>query len=241
MLGKLLKYDFRSMWKQFAFVWLAALVIAPIAGFTTRGILSGATQTKATLSMFLIITWFAIMIAMSVLTLVFVVQRFYKGLLGNEGYLMHTLPVRPWQLITSKLICSVTAEVISILVAIASFLTIFFVTPEVRQDFLEGVTMTAHSLPVWHLLLALFLAIIQVCLLIYLSIAVGHLFSKNRIAASVIALVVLNSVMSAVSNGLHSIIDFTANYWISLVTNAIFATVFFLATNYILSRKLNLE
>ena len=28
MLGKLLKYDFRSMWKQFAFIWPAALALA---------------------------------------------------------------------------------------------------------------------------------------------------------------------------------------------------------------------
>ena len=28
MFGKLLKYDFRSMWKQFAFIWPAALALA---------------------------------------------------------------------------------------------------------------------------------------------------------------------------------------------------------------------
>ena len=31
MLGKLLKYDFRSMWKQFAFIWHAALALALVA------------------------------------------------------------------------------------------------------------------------------------------------------------------------------------------------------------------
>ena len=34
MLGKLLKYDFRAMWKQFSIVWPAALAIALINRFT---------------------------------------------------------------------------------------------------------------------------------------------------------------------------------------------------------------
>lgn len=38
MLGKLLKYDFRSMWKQFSVIWPAALILAFINRFTVFGI-----------------------------------------------------------------------------------------------------------------------------------------------------------------------------------------------------------
>lgn len=34
MLGKLLKYDFRSMWKQFSVIWPAALILAFLNRFT---------------------------------------------------------------------------------------------------------------------------------------------------------------------------------------------------------------
>ena len=34
MLFKLLKYDFRSMWKQFSIIWPAALIIGLINRFT---------------------------------------------------------------------------------------------------------------------------------------------------------------------------------------------------------------
>ena len=44
MFGKLLKYDFRSMLKQFAFIWPAALALAVINRFT----LSGLESTSAT-------------------------------------------------------------------------------------------------------------------------------------------------------------------------------------------------
>ena len=53
-----------------------------------------------------------------------VIQRFFRGLLGDEGYLMHTLPVSPWQLIGSKLLCAVVTTLLSIVVAILSILLI---------------------------------------------------------------------------------------------------------------------
>ena len=53
------------------------------------------------------LAFIAVIAAMLVIAVIFVVSRFSKGLLGNEGYLMHTLPVRPWQLVASKLICGV--------------------------------------------------------------------------------------------------------------------------------------
>ena len=37
MLGKLLKYDFRSMWKQFSVIWPAALILAFLNRFTMFG------------------------------------------------------------------------------------------------------------------------------------------------------------------------------------------------------------
>ena len=37
MLLKLLKYDFRAMWKQFSLIWGAALVLALVNRFTLDG------------------------------------------------------------------------------------------------------------------------------------------------------------------------------------------------------------
>lgn len=45
MLGKLLKYDFRSMGKQFAFVWPAVLVLALVNRFTFGGFSGRAALT----------------------------------------------------------------------------------------------------------------------------------------------------------------------------------------------------
>ena len=123
MFGKLLKYDFRSMLKQFAFIWPAALALAVINRFTLSS-LESASATGETVAAVAMMVFVSIMIAMFVITLIFVIQRFYKGLLGDEGYLMHTLPVRPWALIGSKLVCAVVLTVASTLVAVAAILII---------------------------------------------------------------------------------------------------------------------
>ena len=98
MFGRLVKYDFRSMFKQFGFIWPAALALALVNHFTINGLDSTSTvgETTAGISM---LVYVAILMAMFIVALVFAIQRFFKGLLGDEGYLMHTLPVRPWQLI----------------------------------------------------------------------------------------------------------------------------------------------
>ena len=43
-----------------------------------------------------IVVYFALIVATIAMTFVIIIQRFYKNLLGDEGYLMFTLPVKPW-------------------------------------------------------------------------------------------------------------------------------------------------
>ena len=91
MFGKLLKYDFRSMFKQFAFVWPAALALALVNHFTINGIESSSSVGETTAGIAMMI-YVAILMAMFIIALIFTIQRFFKGLLGDESYLMHTLP-----------------------------------------------------------------------------------------------------------------------------------------------------
>ena len=43
MFGRLVKYDFRSMFKQFGFIWPAALLLAMVNHFTLFGLNSTST------------------------------------------------------------------------------------------------------------------------------------------------------------------------------------------------------
>lgn len=52
---------------------------------------------------FTFLLFFALCVAIVVLTAMIIIQRFNKNLIGDEGYLMFTLPVSHVQLLTSKL------------------------------------------------------------------------------------------------------------------------------------------
>lgn len=59
--------------------------------------------------------------ALGVLTIVVTIQRFRKNLLGDEGYLMFTLPVSTSSLILSKCITALIYAVLSFIVAVFTF------------------------------------------------------------------------------------------------------------------------
>ena len=121
MLLKLLKYDFRAMWKSFSLIWGAALALAVVNRFTITGRWSTSLVGENT-SYAALFALFLVFAAMFVIASIFVIQRFSRGLLGDEGYLMHTLPVQSWQLVVSKLICALAVWIASGVVAVLSML-----------------------------------------------------------------------------------------------------------------------
>ena len=273
MLGKLLKYDLRSMGKQFAFVWPAVLVLALVNRFTFGNALEngGADLSLpgqlATGLTFLV--YWAVILAMMVLTLVFIIQRFFKGLLGDEGYLMHTLPVKTWQLMVSKLICAMAACAASLLVAVLSVLIIVPVAAADLLGFLPELFRALGSqgvngfLAPLELLVLVLVSLGQCCLHLYLAMAIGHLFGKNRIVMSVVAFLVINFVVSSVFSSLffssaifmgdqmaelvQGSLEISAwGVWhgamgLMILGSAAVAAVYFFFTERILRRRLNLE
>ena len=269
MLGKLLKYDFRSMWKQFAFIWPAALALALVNRFTLT-LPERSSALGNIIAGIAGLVYAAILIAMCVIAVIFVIQRFFKGLLGDEGYLMNTLPVKPWQLIVSKLLCASVATIVSVLVAI---LSILLLAPIDGMDYIdifrETVRVFSELIRQYHanvpLLIIEFVVLCLVGLFasylqLYLAMAIGHLFGRNRIAMSIIAYVGINAVLSAVTTVLG--ITFFSQFdellgrlmagmsdwqiWHTMMAGlilftAVQAVVFFIVTERILHRHLNLE
>ena len=258
MLLKLLKYDFRSMWKQFAIIWPAALVIGLLNRFTVFGGDHWDTSPSGVVGVTTMMLLAAVLAAMGVVSLVFILQRFYKGLLGDEGYLMHTLPVRPWQLITSKLICAIVVVVIS---TAAAVLALVLMVPVDWGEFFRSGLMEDMVI-IWNRVepgdvlylvefcLVMLAGLISGVLLLYLCMALGHLFQKHRVAMSVAAFVLLNIVVTNLLSGINRVVMPYMPYleggghavcWSAIGTEVLLGVLYFLGTNLILSKKLNLE
>ncbi len=256
MLLKLLKYDFRAMWKQFSLIWGAALALALVNRFVLFRDTDNAILNEDGLFM---LAFVAVIVAMFVIAVIFVVNRFSKGLLGNEGYLMHTLPVRPWQLVTSKLICGVVTWVgCGVVAFISPVLMLPLNLPDLLQfpfwsDIFRGIMKHPDMLVLMAEFCMVFLSFIVLLVAsMYLAMAVGHLFSRHRRLISIASFIGLYVLVGNVYDQVFSyrIVRALTNaasvnaYGSMLVAIAIMlipAIVFLAVTCWILEHKLNLE
>lgn len=107
MLKQLLKYEFKATKSLYFGLYLALALLSVVLGVSFRQENAWADNTNfGRLEVILMVLYLSVIFAIAVLCFVSTVQRFYKNLLGREGYLMHTLPVTETQLILSKLITS---------------------------------------------------------------------------------------------------------------------------------------
>ena len=221
MLGKLMKYDLRSGIRTFALIWIGLAALAAINGLTLRIAFDGDIQSKlanfivTVLPMVLLV---ALYVAMGIFMLVFIINRFYKGLLGDEGYLMFTLPVSVSEHIGSKLLTSMIFQIGSFAVAVLSggLLLAVLAPANLREitaavqdmtDYLAGYPLPAGT--GWliaefavYMLIGAAVTILQ----IYTAISIGHLAKKNRGWFALLAYVGISIAFSIIMNGCMSLL-----------------------------------
>ena len=103
MLGKLIKYDLKALAKILAPLWGVLLVMGLIFGISIRSNLEGIGNTMIVFSLVVIV---AVIVAIFVMNVIVVIQRFWKGLL-QELFLKrifrricnnHSKPIRKFQI-----------------------------------------------------------------------------------------------------------------------------------------------
>lgn len=257
MFGKLLKYDFRTMLKTMGFVWVAMFVLAIVAHFSMFSSINAASTNYGDLSgvaNLSIVLFTSVVMAAFVVTLVFVISRFYKGLLGGEGYLMHTLPVNTWALVGSKLLvavvtmfCSIAFSIIAVIIMVPNEL--LGVT---LLEMLQNIFATDHLGELLYGCLLLICGLASAFSCVYLSLSVGHLLPKFKLPVAFACFIALNS-LTQTAEGLLEVASGPVNTlvdgWLMLGTTSfsspilplIFAVVFFAGTCLILQKRLNLE
>ena len=269
MLIKLLKYEFKATGRIFLPLYLALIVISFIQRlFLQFNIGSMGDVVVNILSLIVPSMFGAIIIAICVVTFVMIIQRFYKNLLGREGYLMFTLPVSVSKLIWSKLIVVMVWTALSVLVGIISFMIVVFNINDIGLVFSEFSRAFSLMFSEGFGLTALicFLIVVVSCvsevLSIYLSMAIGQLSGKHKGLCSVgayigLSIIVNNIVMAIIFGAGNSALgksilvnvfqpmsEMQAINSVMIILLAFFviqSAVYFLLTKYLLTKKLNLE
>ena len=265
MLSKLMKYELKATGRIFLLLFLALLVFAGINRFTIG---PEKFDTPAMISM---IIYIIIMVGMFVMTFIMMIQRFKNNLLSDEGYLMHTLPVKPWKHIVSKLFVSMLWIMASGFVAFISILIIALkngqltrITVELAAFYHKAFELLGASIYLlsFEIILVILVSLASGILIIYASIAIGHLFNQHKMLVSFGAFIVLSTLsqilfsllgmipgdifftnihISSVNEliGLQSVIQLMIAY--GIIFTGLLCAAYFAVTNYILSKRLNLE
>ncbi len=218
-----------------------------------------------------IFVYAAAIIVCILLTLVFGVVRFYKNLFTGEGYLSFTLPVTPAQHIIVKLVTSVAFQLISIITVLISAAVItagdVFAESLKAIDYLwkMGTTTLGNHLA-WYaveLVIAITAALFCEYLLFYTCIAIGQLFHKNRIIAAIgvyfgyyVAVQIVEVIILILGIALKAylpyekLLQFIGNHphtsthiIICAITvfYIILTVIYFVITNNVIRKRLNLE
>ncbi len=126
MLRKLLKYEWRATCKVMV-IMDSALILLTLAGCCILHT-DIFNHTDAVPMAVLMVTLYALSLtALGIATLFYLYFRFYRNLFTQEGYLMHTLPVTPLQLLHSKLIVGYIWTLLNASLIMVSILCLAFV------------------------------------------------------------------------------------------------------------------
>ena len=272
MLGKLVKYEFKSTSRVMWFLYGALIVVGALLGFMLRideesfdlslmpfyaSSETGQRALQIALGSLGVI-YFMMIQAIFIMTVIMIITRFNKNLLGGEGYLMHTLPVKTHNLILSKGIVAIIWGAIAILAGVLSGL-FFSITSGIlgliiKENAWEQIWRAIEEIMGLNtvlFLIAIVIGCIATVLAFYFAMAIGNLANKNKFLYAVLAYVGIQIVLSVVFSiigingggvfglliGPESLRGFLIT---SIVEQLILCVGFFFGTNYILKNKLNL-
>lgn len=200
MLKKLMKYEWKATNRIFLPLYIAVIITTFIQVFSMNWSDTGILEKYPILMMAIVFAYGAVVASTFVVTIVIMIQRYYKNILGVEGYLMNTLPVKGWELIISKATISTFWAIASSFVVIISFpIAIFITHPSAFVDFMQrlfGELFWKDFIQAWgstgsfiifiiELLVAIIVACMASIMKIYGAMSLGHLVHKYRLLASV--------------------------------------------------------
>lgn len=265
MLRKLMKHEFRATGRVMGPLF-GLLLIAAIAARFSVGVLLESSARFLNLLGGLFTTAFVIaIVGVCVMSLVLMINRFRTNLLGDEGYIMFTLPASVHQQIWSKLIVSAVWFIATGLAVVAAgFILVaqqgFWL--EIRRGFAEIFRhLTAYyafngTAFLFELLALIFVGCCVLCLEFYAAMAIGHSFAAHKVLYSVLSFLGLQFVMQLLSGGIlvgtnydilvvalpsDGVLTMHSVMLTMIVSTAVFGAVYYVITTMFLKKRLNLE
>ncbi|MCM1145199.1 MAG: hypothetical protein NC318_01655 [Blautia sp.] len=265
MLGKLMKYEWKATWKLLVPMDLFVILMAILAYITVRLSFFDSDNYLVTMTGgIIILTYILSMFVIAVATMIYLIYRFYTSVYGEEGYLLHTLPVDKHHIIIAKSVVSAVWVILNIVIIYLSAAFLLTSQSEVARTIAKsyeyyaeivdgGNRITAFS--VVMTLLASFFALLARILKITACVSLGQLSSNHKVLASfgfyygiyfiqrmftVIYYVALTLMAETVDDGYASALLDTS-WEFTMISSLIYCVIFYFLTWYMMDKKLNLD
>ena len=267
MLGKLMKYEWKATWKLLlpmdAFIVLMSILVFIMVQMSFFDSDNGLVIMTG---MVIIFTYILSMFVISIGTVIYLIYRFYTSVYGDEGYLLHTLPVDKHHIIIAKALTSAAWVIINSTVIILSVLFVFSAQAEFMElmadafefyiDFLNYYDALTGFTIVMTLIASLFSAFARI-LKIFACASLGQMASNHKLLASfgfyygiyfvqrlfqMLFLAILGLIYRAVDYDSVTLFGTVGTGWeIILISNLIYCALFYFLTWYMMDKKLNLD
>ena len=203
MLGKLLKYDLKWVYKLVVIFYILAFIFSGI------GRILAEIQNSMLLDIVSKIS-IGIGISMAVSALINCLMRLWAGFVNNvykdESYLTHTLPVEKKTIFASKVVAGIISVFTTTIVTLGCVFICYYSENniELLKQLLE-IAATTYNTTVLNFLLVvsilIFVEILFILLIGFAGIIIGHRSNKSRIVKSLICSFVLYGAFQLVTLG----------------------------------------
>lgn len=256
MLGKLMKYDLKSL-NRFLVIIHAFLLLSAIAASIFLSIFPFVAASGIFFGIFLVLYIFMIA-GTSFATNILIAVRFYKNLYSDEGYLTFTLPVTRSQLLLSKTLTGILWAYTNQLLICACIVIITLPYREIIiGELLPELRTVSLGKLVIGFLVFLLIDSISTIIMIYASITIGQQFRGHQVLGSIITYLGLTTVTSIVICAIQFItgVGFTPNVDTALrslkytssilktsfVSAVITSVILYLVTGQLMKKKIDLN
>ena len=261
-MGRLMKYDLRAALRLFVPLWSGILLLALINGFTVKLEFTD-NRLLDFLTVLLIVLYVLAIFGIMLMTVIYVIQRFYQSMMRDEGYLTFTLPVSIDSILWSKALTALILGIGSAAVCVVSFFLL--VVRDLQNVEFRWLIDNLATNVTWQqtlgLLVCLAVAVLAAGLAalfqVYLAMALGQLAQKNRVALSIAAFVGISVAMSFLSTLPLPWIEDLASLELRLIDDSMLTAsviflsvavaslaqcvIYYLPARYLFHKKLNLE
>ena len=204
MLGKLLKYDLKWVYKVVIVFYILAFIFSVIG--------RGLSLIKNSL-VFSVVSQivFGIAISMIVSSLINCLMRlwarFIKNVYKDESYLTHTLPVEKKTIYASKVISAIICVFTTVVVSVVCLFICYYSEANMQalKSMLELAAGTYNTTVLNLLLLISFVAFLEIMFIVligYVGIILGHKSNQNKMVKTLIISLSLYLITQALTLGL---------------------------------------